>query len=315
MNYYRCCGGSEKVTIDGEKVKDKMELVSQNVNNLILNKDNRVRFYINQVVVYNDVFYFLNGNGLYKSKNGVEWELEAAYPLQTTYVGWQAVVYNDEIHFFCQTYHYKWDGTTWTSVSTLPYSFNNGKAVVYNNDIHILGGNGAPTSHYKWDGTTWTSVSTLPYSFTGAAVVFRNEIHILGGSWGGTGYSHHYKWNGTTWTKAASLPYSDTVLAVVLDDKIHILGGTENENYNQYSNCNKHYEYHDGSWTKLDDIVVTATSSGGSPRIYISGVHGGSAFVHNNKIYVAGYSGGLSGVLENLLGYTCRIINAKVYCQ
>lgn len=269
MNYYRCGGGSEKVTIDGVKVRDKMELASLNVDNLILNKNSRVRFYVNQVVVYNDVFYFLGENGLYKSKNGVEWELEAEYPLQTAYVGWKAVVYNDEIHFFLREYH------------------------------------------YKWNGTTWTSVSTLPYNFTSSAVVFRNEIHILGGFWGGARYSHHYKWNGTTWTAAASLPYSDNVLAVVLNDRIHILGGSESEEYNQYTNCNKHFEYNGGSWTKLDDIVITVTSS---QRIYISGVHGGSAFVHNNAIYVAGHSDTL-GAIGNFLGYTCRLINAKVYHQ
>ena len=69
------------------------------------------------------------------------------------------------------------------SVSTLPYSFYIGSAVVYNNEIHILGGDNNYTKHYKWDGTSWTSVSTLPYNFyNGSAVVYNNEIHILGSS-------------------------------------------------------------------------------------------------------------------------------------
>jgi hypothetical protein len=68
MNYYRCCGGSEKVTIDGKKVKDKLEL---NTN--------------------------LEG----------------------------------------------------VSVSTLPYKFYYGSAVVLNNEIHILGGSSGSTKHYK----------------------------------------------------------------------------------------------------------------------------------------------------------------------
>ena len=47
--------------------------------------------------------------------------------------------------------HYKWDGSSWTSVSTLPYYFYNGSAVVLNNEIHILGGgsSGTLTKHYK----------------------------------------------------------------------------------------------------------------------------------------------------------------------
>ena len=69
------------------------------------------------------------------------------------------------------------------SVSTLLYDFYDGSAVVYNNEIHILGSyaSGNYTKHYKWDGKSWTSVSTLPYNFYyGSAVVLGNEIHILG---------------------------------------------------------------------------------------------------------------------------------------
>ena len=44
--------------------------------------------------------------------------------------------------------HYKWNGTEWTSVSTLPYSFFSGSVVVYNNEIHILGGLNNSTAHY-----------------------------------------------------------------------------------------------------------------------------------------------------------------------
>ena len=80
-------------------------------------------------------------------------------------------------------------------VSTLPYSFYQGSAVVYNNEIHILGCNSSNTSHYKWNGTSWTSVSTIPYVFYyGSAVVYNNEIHILGSN--SSSYNkYHYKLN------------------------------------------------------------------------------------------------------------------------
>ena len=60
-----------------------------------------------------------------------------------------AVVYNNnEIHILgggtpnvnTGTYHYKFDGTTWSEISTLPYDFKDGSAVIYNGKIHILGG-------------------------------------------------------------------------------------------------------------------------------------------------------------------------------
>ena len=79
----------------------------------------------------------------------------------------------------------------------LPYEFYRGSAVVYNNEIHIIGGNGTYTKHYKYNGSSWTSVSTLPYNFySGSAVVYNNEIHILGG---GNGQTKHYKYNGSSW--------------------------------------------------------------------------------------------------------------------
>ena len=47
-----------------------------------------------------------------------------------------------------RTAHYKFDGSSWGVVSTLPYNFYNGSAVVYNNEIHILGSSDAYTKHY-----------------------------------------------------------------------------------------------------------------------------------------------------------------------
>ena len=88
----------------------------------------------------------------------------------------------------------------------LPYSFYNGSAVVYDNELHILGGSDSQTSHYKLNGSKWTSVSTLPYSFYGGgAVVYNNEIHILGGDGNKTG---HYKWDASSWTSVSTLPYN-----------------------------------------------------------------------------------------------------------
>ena len=60
------------------------------------------------------------------------------------------------------------------SVSTLPYAFHSGSAVVYNNEIHILGGYELVSkNHYKWDGISWTEVSTLPYDFYDGVCIVR----------------------------------------------------------------------------------------------------------------------------------------------
>jgi hypothetical protein len=44
--------------------------------------------------------------------------------------------------------HYKYDGTSWTSVSILSYDFYKGSAVVYNKAINLLGGSASTTKHY-----------------------------------------------------------------------------------------------------------------------------------------------------------------------
>ena len=156
-----------------------------------------------------------------------------------------AVVLNGEIHILGNsTKHYKWNGSSWTSVSTLPYNVSN--AVVYNNEIHILGSGDSNhwTSHYKWNGSSWTSVSTLPYNFSsgGSAVVLNGEIHILGSN-----VKYHYKWNGSSWTSVSTLPYSfSDGSAVVLNGEIHILGGTSNVKY--------HYKWNGSSWTSVSTL-------------------------------------------------------------
>ena len=75
----------------------------------------------------------------------------------------------------------------WSSVSTIPYEFYCGGAILLNNEIHILGSGTSSyyKYHYKYNTSTntWSSVSTLPYDFyRGSAIVLNNEIHILGSS-------------------------------------------------------------------------------------------------------------------------------------
>ena len=108
-------------------------------------------------------------------------------------------------------------------ISTLPYDFQNSWAVVFNGEIHILGGqydNSYYNYHYKYNGTTWESVSTLPFDFyNGSAIVYNNEIHIFKSK-------NHYKFNGSSWESVSTLPYSFACgSAVVLNGEIHILGG------------------------------------------------------------------------------------------
>ena len=153
----------------------------------------------------------------------------------------------------------------WTSESTLPYNVRSTVAVLYNNEIHILGGSSNQTAHYKWNGSSWTSVSTLPYNFLYAsAVVYNNEIHILGGY---SNITKHYKWNGSSWTSVSTLPYEFfSGSAVVLNNEIHILGSS--------SAPTNHYKWNGSSWTQVSTL----------PYNFIGGV----AVVYNDEIHILG---------------------------
>ena len=166
------------------------------------------------------------------------------------------------------------------SVSTLPYNFNTGSAVVLNGEIHILGGTGDGnssyygTKHYKFNGTSWESVSTLPYNFySGSAVVLNDEIHVLGGSGSST---KHYKFNGTSWESVSTLPYNFySGSAVVLNDEIHVLGSGYSSS-SSYPYAKKYYKFNGSSWVDVRALPYE--------------FYNGSAVVLNNEIHILGSS-------------------------
>ncbi len=183
-----------------------------------------------------------------------------------------AVVYNNEIHILGSNTspnyqnHYKWNGSNWVSVSTLPYKFcSGGCAVVYNNEIHILGGYYGKTNHYKWDGSDWSSVSTIPINFSSScAVVYNNEIHILGSDNG----NKHYKWNGSNWVSASSSNFGNTIdggCAVVYNNEIHAFPYKE------------HWKWNGSTWTNVGTTGYSAINA--------------KTVVYNNAIHFLGGNG------------------------
>ena len=170
-----------------------------------------------------------------------------------------SVVYHGEIHIMGglnapKTQHYKWDGESWSEVSTLPFELQRGCAVVYNDEIHIFDGV-ASRGHYKWDGISWTNVDNIPITISNcSAVIYNNEIHFIA-----PGASvMHYKYDGTTWTRLEDLPFtgSVTIQSVAYNNKIYVCGVSSNNKV-----C---YSYDDDSgWTDLtnppDGFIVYAT--------------------------------------------------------
>ncbi len=145
-------------------------------------------------------------------------------------------------------------------VDKLPYHmFEYGCAVVYENDMHLLGGiNRASVTvtdesyyHYAWNGRSWRSVSTIPVPIVGAcAVVYHGAIHVFGNINSSAG-DRHLIWDGNEWeiSKSPLLVFSENSDVVVWDDKIHILGSTSGTNKSYY-----HYAYDGENWTKKADL-------------------------------------------------------------
>ena len=59
------------------------------------------------------------------------------------------------------TKHYKWNGSSWTSLDDLPYNFYGGCAVNYDESIYILGtaDDGNETLSYVLDAPIYKKVS------------------------------------------------------------------------------------------------------------------------------------------------------------
>lgn len=211
------------VTIDGVPYEgEKVEISSHIITNRIvkLKSEVPIKFAFGSAVEYHNEIHLLGSNdeycrkSHYKLDNSDTWTKVSKLPYE--FQEGSAIVYNDEIHIFGSLYgtskqHYKWNGSSWVSVSTLPFSFyRGGTALIYKGELHILG----RTSHYKWNGSSWVSVSTLPYSLYGStcgAVVYNDEIHILGGDDNTSEDSKkHYKWNGSNWENVGKIPMSES---------------------------------------------------------------------------------------------------------
>ena len=182
------------------------------------------------------------------------------------------------------------------SVSTLPYNFSSGAAVVLNDEIHILGGGSSTTqtNHYKYNGTSWESVSTLPYRFyNGSAVVYNNEIHILGSGTTGN-QTNHYKYNGTSWESVSTLPYSFyNGSAVVYNNEIHIFGSRLYDG-SVYPYAKKYYKFNGSSWIDVRALPYE--------------FHSGSAVVLNDAVHILGGGGSNYNTNHYLVGLDCRHI-------
>lgn len=134
-------------------------------------------------VIYNGEIHFIGSKksdptvGMHCKFDGTNWTSDVTtLPYNPAYC--KAIVFNDEIHIFgghpnslthsknyaSQKYHYKLNKDTnqWEKVSTLPYYFFGGSAVIYKGQIHLLGGGRTNTTKKKH---VYLKVSNNKYSW------------------------------------------------------------------------------------------------------------------------------------------------------
>lgn len=142
-----------------------------------------------------------------------------------------------------------------TECDDLPYAHILGSAVLFENEIHLMGGNDDGTAHYVLRDGVWRMESTLPYDFkSGSVVVHDGCIHILGSS---NNKRKHYKWDGASWTSVSTLPYDCNLTSVIVyKDEIHMVGTNTNGSYY------KHYKFNGVEWVSVSTLPQMCISGG-----------------------------------------------------
>ena len=114
-----------------------------------------------------------------------------------------SIVYKNDVYLFFQKNQYKWVKDKWEKVSTIPFNFVGGSAVVYQDKIHLLGSasSGVEDYHYTWSPDEgWVVKQNLPEKFSnGTAIVYNDELHIIGGTFMNGSAYNHYKLVNARW--------------------------------------------------------------------------------------------------------------------
>lgn len=232
-----------------------------------------------------EIYIIYDGSNTIDKCNGLStsWVNVTKLPYHIDLHETSIVVFDEALHFLggrdsLTRSHFKWDGKSWSTESELPNDFCNGRAVIFNNKIHILGGGtayydhtcgtGRHDEHYSWNGVAWTKESTLPYPSWGITpFVQSDKLHIVGGGLvSGTTYNkRHYSWNGSSWGKETDLSFSvfNASTAKLSETQVYILGGMSNSGSGNKQSLAK--IYNGSSWNdviSLPDDAYNNTAMG-----------------------------------------------------
>lgn len=143
-----------------------------------------IDFQYSPAVVYNNEIHILGGTSTSATNHykydGSSWISVSIAP-GDMYNG-SAIVKDNKIYAVSSNLIYSWDGSVWTE-GTLSKIFSRANMVVYQDEIHLIGGSSSDTqnTHYKLVDSSWVLMTTLPFVYDGGiTVVYNGELHILG---------------------------------------------------------------------------------------------------------------------------------------
>lgn len=245
-------------------------------------------FISGSAVVRDNILHIMGGTGnntAHYTYDGSSADWKAGPAIPYNFYNGSAVLFNDEIYilgteatYWDNSFCYILDNTTneWKPARTGgELRLLNHSGVVFEREIHLLGGNNTKdsTKHYAYDISTeeWAEQSTLPFGLIcGSAEVLGDEIHILGGT---KNPRSHYSWDGENWTNVSELPYKFmNASTLVFNNELHILGSSD------VDHKQAHYKWNGTYWVSVSTL----------PYPFYNGV----AFIAKDQIHILGGHGG-----------------------
>ena len=276
VNGIKVTGTKNEITINGEEVKEdlKLELYKH------MEVDNGQvalprRYYEGTMIVFNNEIHIITSfsyNRHHLKFDGSTWtELSTSAPSATS-----AVIYNNEIHAFCNNSHFKFNGSEWSTVGSLPCTIDDSAGfVVYNNEIYMFFYINSTEYTYKYNGEAWVKINDPKWgtNMDKVAVVYKDKIHLFISK-------QHIIFDGSTYTFLKDTPgYANRELVAVYNDKIHIVNGL------------KECVYDGSEWIDEDGSLMT-TSDRASILVYNNELHifgGYYAETRHNILYIPLY--------------------------
>lgn len=217
----------------------------------------------NRTVVFdNEIHAFYKSSTSHYKWDGSSW---TQLNYTGSYVRGDVVVFDNTIHLFCGSnnnacYHSQWNKSsdTWTNKANFVDRFfnNGGRAIIFNNELHLLGGNQS-YNHFIWNKTndTYNGVKSLSKNFSdGIAISHNNEIHLFGADDDKYG---HYKIVNDNLIYVSKMPSTvgrhGTFDVVSYNGHIHIF------------NSSSHYKFVDNQWVQLSSLKCAMDDG----RVYI----------------------------------------------